>query len=162
MFYPWRKDGEDYQEFLQLQTAANIETEKKLKEQEDKAIKLQQQFDSMRSTRSGNPITDPKSAMRLPTCPPPKFSGANVDYIPWKKNLGGYDGKIIHGRGAANAVEIVNPSQNQQLDRALRHKNNGGLFDNEHQGHAEHVLRQEGGVGMEGAEEGGNTVRSMI
>jgi hypothetical protein len=27
---------------------------------------------------------------------------------------------------------------------------------------AEHVLRQEGGVGMEGAEEGGNTVRSMI
>ena len=31
-----------------------------------------------------------------------------------------------------------------------------------HQGHAEHVLSQEGGVGMEGAEEGGNTVRSMI
>ena len=31
MFYPWRKDGADYQEFLQLQTAANIETEKKLK-----------------------------------------------------------------------------------------------------------------------------------
>ena len=39
----------------------------------------------MRSTKSGNPITDPKSAMRLPTCPPPKFSGANADYIPWKR-----------------------------------------------------------------------------
>jgi hypothetical protein len=30
MYYQWKKDGADYQEFLQLQTAANLETEKKI------------------------------------------------------------------------------------------------------------------------------------
>ena len=79
--YPksWKKDSADYQEFLQLQTDANLENEKKFREQEEKALKLQQQLDNLRSTKPNNPVADPKSAMRLPTCPPPKFSGANVD-----------------------------------------------------------------------------------
>ena len=38
-----------------------------------------------RSTKIGNPVTDTKSEMRIITCPPLKFSGANVDYIPWKR-----------------------------------------------------------------------------
>ena len=46
-FIPWKTHDADYQEFLQLQTVANLETEKKFREQEDKAIKLQQQLDSM-------------------------------------------------------------------------------------------------------------------
>ena len=79
--YPksWKKDSADYQEFLQLQTAANLENEKKFREQEEKALKLQQQLDNLRRTKPNNPVTDPKSAMQLPTCPRPKFSGANVD-----------------------------------------------------------------------------------
>ena len=79
------KDGADYHEFLRIQTAANMETEKKLRGQEEKSAELEQIImNNMRSSKSGNPITDPKSAMRLPTCPPPKFTGENVDYIPWK------------------------------------------------------------------------------
>ena len=30
-------------------------------------------------------LKDPRSAMRLPVCPPPKFSRETVDYIPWKR-----------------------------------------------------------------------------
>ena len=37
-------------------------------------------------------------------------------------NLGGPDGKVIHGGGAADAVEIVNPSQNQLPNGAVRYK----------------------------------------
>ena len=50
--YPksWKKDSADYQEFLQLQTAANLENEKKFREQEEKALKLQKQLDNLRST----------------------------------------------------------------------------------------------------------------
>ena len=29
MYYPWKKDSADYQEFLQLQTAANLENKKR-------------------------------------------------------------------------------------------------------------------------------------
>jgi hypothetical protein len=78
----WKNDSEDYQEYLQLHTAENLENGGKFREQEQKAIKLQK---DNRSTKPGNPVTDPKFEMRLPTCPPPKFSGANVDYIPWKR-----------------------------------------------------------------------------
>ena len=47
---------------------------------------MQKQLDN-RSTTLGNPVTDTKPEMRLITCPPPKFSGANIDYIPWKTKL---------------------------------------------------------------------------
>jgi hypothetical protein len=56
----------------------------------------------MRSTKSGNPITDPKSAMRLPTCPPPKFSGANVDYIPWKRTW-----EVTMGKSYMEEVQLM-------------------------------------------------------
>jgi hypothetical protein len=95
-------DGADYHKFLRIQTAANMETEKKLREQEDKATKLEQQLDNMRSTKSGNPITDPKSAMRLPTFPPPKFTGANVDYIPWKRTW-----EVTMGKSYMEQVQMM-------------------------------------------------------
>ena len=47
IFYPWGEDGIDYQEFIQLQTTKNSETEKRFRELEEKGIKLQQQLDSM-------------------------------------------------------------------------------------------------------------------
>jgi hypothetical protein len=98
----WKKDIVYYKEFLQLQTAANLENENKFREQEEKAIKLQKQLDNMRSTKSGNPVTDPKSAMRLPTCPPPKFSGANVDYIPWKRTW-----EVTMGKSYMEEVQLM-------------------------------------------------------
>ena len=66
----------DYTEFLRLQTTANMEQDRKLREQKEKTLQLQQQLENMKISRSGNPVTDPKSAMRLPTCPPPKFNGS--------------------------------------------------------------------------------------
>jgi hypothetical protein len=96
------KDGADYHEFLRVQTAANMETEKKLSEQEDKSSKLEQQLDNMRSTKSGKPITDPKSAMRLPTCPPPMFTRANVDYIPWKRTW-----EVTMGKSYMEEVQLM-------------------------------------------------------
>ena len=47
-----------------------------------------------------NPITDPKSAKRLTTCPPPKFSGDNIDYIPWKRTW-----EATMGRGTTHSAE---------------------------------------------------------
>ena len=45
---------------------------------------------------------DPKSAMRLPTCPPPKFSGANVDYIPWKRTW-----EVTMGKSYMEEVQLM-------------------------------------------------------
>jgi hypothetical protein len=42
-------------------------------------------MDDLRSTKSDSLLKDPRSAMRLPVCPPPEFSGETVDYIPWKR-----------------------------------------------------------------------------
>jgi hypothetical protein len=76
------------------------ETEKTRRE-EDKSAQLEQIImNNMRSTKSGNPITDPKSAMRLPTCPPP-----------------------------IDALEIINPNQNQQPNMAVGYKNNGRFLE---------------------------------
>ena len=77
----WKRNSEDYKEFLRLQTKANI----RFKTHEEKVSKLQTQMDDLRSTKSDSLLKDPRSAMKLPTCPPPKFSGETVDYIPWKR-----------------------------------------------------------------------------
>ena len=69
--------GEDSPELHRAQEQAEF-NRKRFKTHEEKLSKIQQGIDRMKNTKSENPITDPKSAMRLPTCPPPKFSGANV------------------------------------------------------------------------------------
>ena len=72
--------------FISLQAATNLENERRLLEQKAISDKLQQQLDSMRQgggmTRS---VTDNKAALRLPTCPPPKFDGLNLNYLNWKR-----------------------------------------------------------------------------
>ena len=63
----WKRNSEDYKEFLRLQTKANI----RFKTHEEKVSKLQTQMDDLRSTKSDSLLKDPRSAMKLPTCLPP-------------------------------------------------------------------------------------------
>ena len=82
------KDAQGLQEFLRLQAQQNLETERKLKVQEDESGRMAQELAALRLVK--NPQTqglhkDSKSALRLPTCPPVKFSGDVVDYLPWKR-----------------------------------------------------------------------------
>ena len=77
----WKRNSEDYKEFLRLQTKANI----RFKTHEEKVSKLQTQIDDLRSTKADSLLKDPRSAMKLPTCSPLKLSGETVDCIPWKR-----------------------------------------------------------------------------
>jgi hypothetical protein len=45
---------------------------------------LNNQLDN-KSTKIGYPVTDTKSEIRIIGCTPPTFSGADVEYIPWKR-----------------------------------------------------------------------------
>ena len=67
---------------LQSQAAANRELEQKFQAQEAREQETREQLANLKLPKTGQ--TDPKAAMRLPTCPPPKFTGVNLDYIPWK------------------------------------------------------------------------------
>ena len=93
-----KRNREDYEEVLRSKT----KDRERFKTHEEKLSKLQQEADNMRSTKSDNPVTDPKSAMRLPTCPPPKFSGANVDYIPWKRTW-----EVTMGKSYMDEVQLM-------------------------------------------------------
>ena len=75
-------------DFLMVQSVSNQETERKLREQEAKSKVLEARLaaisqGSPADTQTGK--TDTKSALRLPTCPPVKFTGEIVDYLPWKR-----------------------------------------------------------------------------
>ena len=56
----------------------------------------------MQQSRSSKTGTDPKAAMRLPTCPPPKFNGIKLDYIPWKRLWA-----ETMGKGYMEAVQLM-------------------------------------------------------
>ena len=83
---------EDYQNFLKLQTTTDRENRKRFKIHEEEMSKLQSKLKDMISTKSVSLVKDPRSAMRLPTCSPPTFSGEIIDYIPciriWKATMG--------------------------------------------------------------------------
>ena len=69
----------NYMDFLRMQAAANMDLEKKLQEQHDRDMHMQQQLDNMKLSRNGPSVTDPEAAMRLPTTAPPKFNGVHID-----------------------------------------------------------------------------------
>ena len=76
-----------YEEFLYLQTKANKETERKLQDQQKESKRLAEELAALKvdnKNKEPDLQTDKKAALRLPTCPPQKFSGEIVDYIPWK------------------------------------------------------------------------------
>ena len=75
-------------DYLRLQAAANMDKERKLKEQQDRTMHLQQQLYNMKLHKTGPSVRDPKAAMRLPTTASLKFNGVNLDYIPWKRVWG--------------------------------------------------------------------------
>ena len=79
-----------------------MDQERKLREQQEKTVQLQQQLENMQQSRSGKKGTDPKAAKRLPTCPPPKFNGINQDYIPWKRLWA-----ETMGKGYMEAVQLM-------------------------------------------------------
>jgi hypothetical protein len=94
--------SEDYQKILRLQ-----EKEKELqwsyKANEEKISTLQIQMDDMRSTESDILVKDTKSALRLPTCPPTKFSGVKIDYMPWKRTW-----EATMGKSFQDKVQLMN------------------------------------------------------
>ena len=65
-----------------------------------KHFKVRDQLANLKLPKTGQ--TDPKAAMRLPTCPPPKFTGINLDYIPWKRLWG-----ETMGQGYKEAVQLM-------------------------------------------------------
>ena len=77
----------DYRNFLQLQTQANMENERRLREQQEKTRSLEAEIEQLRlgGGRKERPVSDPKSAMRLPACAPPKFTGISIEYLTWKR-----------------------------------------------------------------------------
>ena len=75
----------DPSKFLSLQAATNLENEKRLAEQKEISDRLQKQLDNLRLGGGSRPVTDTKAALRLPTCPPPKFDGQNLSYLNWKR-----------------------------------------------------------------------------
>ena len=72
----------------------------KIRDQEARDLETREQLANLRLTRSGQ--TDPKTAMRLPTTAPPKFSGVNIDFIPCKRLWG-----ETMGKGYKEAVQLV-------------------------------------------------------
>ena len=90
----------DLTQQLQSQAAANRELEQKFLEQEIREQDTRDQLANLRVQKTGQ--TDPKAAMRLPTCPPPKFTGINLDYIPWKRLWG-----ETMGQGYKEAVQLM-------------------------------------------------------
>ena len=75
----------DPSQFLSLQAAKNLENDKRLVEQKEISDRLQRQLDNLKLGGGSRPITDTKAALRLPTCPPPKFDGQNLSYLNWKR-----------------------------------------------------------------------------
>ena len=63
-------------------------------------MQLQLQLESLKL--SSTTVTDPKAAMRLPTCPPPKYNGVNLDYIPWKRLWA-----VTMGKGYMEEVQLM-------------------------------------------------------
>ena len=98
----WKRNSEDYKELLRLQTKANIENRRRFKTHVEKVSKLQTQIDDLRSTKSDSLLKDPRSAMKLPTCSPLKFSGETVDYIPWKRMC-----KVTLGTSYMEEVQLM-------------------------------------------------------
>ena len=83
-----RFGGKTLADFLMVQAVANQETEKKFREQEAKSKALEDRLAAINlgGTADTQTVkTDTKSALRLPTCPPGKFTGEIVDYLPWKR-----------------------------------------------------------------------------
>ena len=83
------KMGEEelnYRNFLQLQTQANLENEKKLQEQQARTRQLAE-IEELRlgGSKKDKPATDPKSSMWLPACAPPKLTGTSIEYLSWKR-----------------------------------------------------------------------------
>ena len=73
-----KKERTDQQQFIQLQTTTNRESEGKLRR--DATVRqMQTRTDNPRSTKSGKPET------RLLTARPQKYSGAVSEYIQWKR-----------------------------------------------------------------------------
>jgi hypothetical protein len=77
--------SEDLQKILRLQEKEK-ELRRSFQTNEEKFSTLQMQMEDMRSNESDNLVKDPKSALRLPVCHPPIFSGKTVDFIPSKRN----------------------------------------------------------------------------
>ena len=76
--------------FLQEQAEANRKTELLLKAQEDKYMKMEDELKKLKLGGKQPGLvdtvkTDAKSMMRLPSCQPPKFTGENIEYLPWKR-----------------------------------------------------------------------------
>ena len=82
--------------------------------------------DKLRSTKSDKPITDPKSALRLPRCPTQKFSGANVDYIPWKRTWEVTIGKSYMDEVQLMHLKLIIPAR---TDRSHGLKINKGILE---------------------------------
>ena len=67
-----------YDDFLRIQTQANRDTERKLREQEARSKKLEERLAALNIDDKPAPQphkTDSKSALKLPTCPPVTFTG---------------------------------------------------------------------------------------
>jgi hypothetical protein len=69
----------------------------------------------MQQSRSGKEGTDPKAAMRLPTSPPYKFNGINLDYIPWKCLWAETMGKWYMGAAQLMQLKIAIPTRTANL-----------------------------------------------
>ena len=85
---PPRFGGKTLADFLMTQTISNQDIGRQLKEQEAKSKALEDRLAAL--GQGGQTVTQPaktdtKSALRLPTCPPVKFTGEIVDYLPWKR-----------------------------------------------------------------------------
>jgi hypothetical protein len=102
MAYSEQRKSEDYQKVLRLQKEEK-ELSRSFQTNEEKFSTLQTRMDDMRSSESDNPVKDLKAALRLPTCHPPKFSGDNIDYMPWKRTW-----EVTIGKSFQEEVQLMN------------------------------------------------------